>query len=385
MNRTDCIAPEAGTIRRSLGGIETFVPAPLPPAIDYSPRFVLALSRADAVLSELSGVGRLLPNPHLLISSYLSQEAVLSSRIEGTRASLSDILLDEVGGFKQGASGEEDRQEVRNYVVAMESGIDRLRAGYPISLNLIKELHRILMFGVRGELASPGQFRTIQNWIGPSRSTVEDAIYVPPPPELLLDCLSDWEQFVNAHEAMPDLVQCAVMHAQFEAIHPFIDGNGRIGRLLISLFLLERNRLSQPLLYLSAYLERYRSDYYDLLQRIRTHGDWNAWNAFFLIGVEQVAKQAVQQTTDLIEFREELRTQLHGKPNTVKLIDDLLGNPYLTVARAAKILEKSAPTARVAIADLEKRGLLREITHGSWRRVYVCQPVLDIILAATEG
>jgi len=294
-------------------------------------------------------------------------------------------LLDEVGGFKQGASGEEDRQEVRNYVVAMESGIDRLRAGYPISLNLIKELHRILMFGVRGELASPGQFRTIQNWIGPSRSTVEDAIYVPPPPELLLDCLSDWEQFVNAHEAMPDLVQCAVMHAQFEAIHPFIDGNGRIGRLLISLFLLERNRLSQPLLYLSAYLERYRSDYYDLLQRIRTHGDWNAWNAFFLIGVEQVAKQAVQQTTDLIEFREELRTQLHGKPNTVKLIDDLLGNPYLTVARAAKILEKSAPTARVAIADLEKRGLLREITHGSWRRVYVCQPVLDIILAATEG
>ncbi len=214
---------------------------------------------------------------------------------------------------------------------------------------------------------------------------MEDAIYVPPPPELLMDCLSDWEKFVNTRNAMPDLVQCAVTHAQFEAIHPFVDGNGRIGRLLITLFLMERGRLSQPLLYLSAYLERLRSDYYDRLQRVRTHGEWNAWIEFFLTGIEQTASRGVLQTTRLVETREELRSRVHGKPNAAMLVDELLGNPYLTVARAQDILGKSDPTARAAIAELESRGLLTEITGRSWGRHYVCQPVLDIILAATEG
>lgn len=362
-----------------MDGIDTFVPAMLPPTISYDPPLVLALSRADTLLSELSGVGRQLPNPHLLINPYLRREAVLSSRIEGTRASLSDVLLDEVDAAdRSGASGE-DRLEIRNYVAALEYGIARLGEGRPLTLNLVREMHEILMSQVPGELSSPGRFRTIQNWIGPKSSDVSEAVYVPPPPEVLMECLSDWERFLNLRDVMPDLVQCAVLHEQFEAIHPFIDGNGRMGRLLIPLFLLDRERLSQPLLYLSSYVEANRLDYYDLLQRVRTHGDWNRWIAFFLAGVEQTAREAVQQTKRLVDVREELRTRLIGKPNAIALVDYLFVNPYITVARAKQFLEVSDPTARSAVASLESGGMLTEVTGRSWRRLYLCKPILDII------
>jgi len=377
---SDFRAPEAGRIHRSFGRVDTFVPAPLPPAIAYDAALVLALSRADTALSELSGIGRQLPNPHLLITPYLRREAVLSSRIEGTRTSLSDLFFEEVDETGRVGSSEADRQEVRNYVAALEQGMERLREGRPITLNLVLELHATLMRGARGERSSPGRFRTIQNWIGAHDSKVEDAIDVPPPPELLMECLDDWERFVNTRGTMPDLVQCALMHEQFEAIHPFIDGHGRIGRLLITLFLLERERLSQPLLYLSAYIEARRSDYYDLLQRVRTDGDWDSWLRFFLDGVEQTAREALRQTANLVDLREDLRGRLLEKPRALALIDHLVVNPFITVRRARDILGVTDPTARSAVALLEELGVVGEITGGSWRRVYLCRPILDIVL-----
>ncbi len=284
MNAADFRAPEAGRVVRARGGYDAFVPAPLPPKLAYDDELVLALSRADAALSELSGLGRHLPNPHLLIAPYVRREAVLSSRIEGTTTTLAELLLEEVA---EGAARRDpaDVREVRNYVTALEYGVTRLRT-LPLSLRLVLELHARLMKGVRGEHATPGEFRRTQNWIGVPRSTLESAIYVPPPPEFMMEALEAWERFLHERGRVPDLVQCALMHEQFEAIHPFLDGNGRVGRLLITLFLIERGRLSQPLLYLSAYIDQHRGEYYSGLQAVHTDGDWKGWIRFFLTGVE---------------------------------------------------------------------------------------------------
>ena len=382
MKSADFRCDESGQIYRSLDGIDTFVPALLPPGISYDPRLVLALSKADTALSELSGVGRQLPNPHLLIAPYLRQEAILSSRIEGTRASLSEMLLDEVDEMEGDGAGEAERQEVRNYIRAMEVGILKLRAGRPISLNLVKELHSVLMVDVRGKYSSPGMFRTVQNWIGASDSGVLNAEYVPPPPELLMPCLSDWEQFLNTSGQMPDLVQAAILHEQFEAIHPFLDGNGRMGRLLITLFLMERGRLSQPLLYLSSYIEPRRRDYYELLQRVRTDGDWDSWIRFFLDGVEHTARQAVQQTKQLMDLREDFRYRIRTKAKALVLVDYLFNNPFITAKRAQQFLDVSDPTARTAIKALADAGILAEFKERSWRRLYVSSPILQILSAA---
>ena len=375
MKPADFQDPTAGRIVQAPGGYTAFIPAPLPPELAYTPSLVLALSRADAALSELSGLGRQLPNPHLLISPYVRREAVLSSRIEGTRASLSDLLLDEAepDRFMDG-----DIQEVRNYVMALEHGLERLRE-LPLSLRLVRELHERLMRGVRGDQATPGEFRRSQNWIGPAGSTPVTAPYVPPPPDVLMDCLGDWETFLHARDRFPDLIQCAVMHERFEAIHPFLDGNGRVGRLLITLFLVERGRLSQPLLYLSDYIEAHRQEYYDRLQRVRTDGDWLGWLRFFLIGVEQTARSAVRQASRLMDLREAYRASLSSRPNALRLLDDLFVNPYLTAARAVQVLKVSDPTARQVINFLQEEGLLEEVTGRSWRRIYLARPILEVI------
>lgn len=360
-----------------MAGYDTFVPAPLPPEIDYDQRLVMALSKADTALSELSGVGRQLPNPHLLITPYIRQEAILSSRIEGTRTNLSDLLLDEVGAADGAANEEAERREVRNYIEATEQGIEELRTGRPITLNMIQSLHATLMAGVRGSLASPGRFRSEQNWIG--GATIDRAVYVSPPPELLMECLTDWERFVNSRGQMPDLIQCAIMHEQFEAIHPFKDGNGRIGRLLVPLFLMERGRLSQPLLYLSSYIEPRRNDYYDVLQRIRTDCDWVSWLRFFLEGVQQTALLAVQQTKTLMDLREEFRYLVRGKARAVELVDYLFLNPYVTAKRAREFLDVSDPTARTAITTLEQAGILTALAERPWPKLYVSMPILTIL------
>lgn len=374
MNPEEFHDPSAGTIVQALGGYAAFVPAPLPPELVYDTGLVLQLSRSDAALSELSGLGRQIPNPHLLISPYMRREAVLSSRIEGTRASLSDLLLDEI---EDGASPA-DVQEVRNYVEALEYGLGRLKE-LPLSLRLVRELHERLMRGVRGERATPGEFRRSQNWIGPAGSSPATAPYVPPPPEYLLGCLSDWELFLHDRQRFPELIQCALMHEQFEAIHPFLDGNGRVGRLLITLFLIERGRLSQPLLYLSAFIEAHRQEYYDALQRVRTDGDWAGWLRFFLTGVEETAREAFGQARRLTDLYDRLRRALRQKPNAMALLDELFVNPYITVSRAARLLNVSNPTARTAVARLQEDGLLEEITGRSWGRLYLARPILEAI------
>jgi len=375
-------APEAGRVIRTSQGYAAFVPAPLPPALDYGADLVRVLSRADAALSELSGLGRHLPNPHLLIAPYVRREAVLSSRIEGTKATLSDLLRDEMPGPPV-SRRTSDVREVRNYVVALEHGIRRLKT-LRLSLRLVRELHAHLMKGVRGGHATPGEFRRSQNWIGPPGSALADATYVPPPPSEMRQALSDWERFLHERDRFPDLVQCALMHEQFEAIHPFHDGNGRVGRLLITLFLIERGRLSEPLLYLSAYIERTRRTYYDLLQRVRTHGDWNGWLHYFLVGVGETAGQAVRQARRLEGLREKYRRLFVRKPKALALIDQLFVNPYITVARAAEILEVSNPTARQTVALLQKEGLLREISGRAWGRLYLAGPILKAIETPPE-
>lgn len=375
MNPADFRDPSAGRVIQASGGYTAFVPAPLPPELSYDGGLVLALSRADSALSELSGLGRQLPNPHLLIASYVRREAVLSSRIEGTRASLSDLLLDEAD---LDPSGDADVREVRNYVDALEHGLARL-GELPLSLRLVRELHERLMQGVRGDRATPGEFRRSQNWIGPAGSTPVTAPYVPPPPDLMMEALGDWEKFLHERDRFPDLVQCAVMHEQFEAIHPFLDGNGRVGRLLITLFLVERGRLSQPLLYLSDYIEAHRQEYYDALQRVRTEGDWPGWLRFFLTGVEETARAAVLQASRLMDLREAYRLRLNRRPNALRLLDELFVNPYLTVARAVRVLNVTAPTARQTISLLQGEGLLDEVTGRSWGRIYLARPILRAI------
>lgn len=359
-------------------GYWAFLPAPLPPKFAYDPDLVKLLSRADAVLSELSGVGRLLPNPHLLVSPWMAREAVLSSRIEGTRTSLSDVLIDEVGGERVGAKPPDDLGEVRNYVVALEHGIQRL-AKLPLSLRLVREVHEKLMKDVRGDKATPGEFRRSQNWIGPAGSTPTTAAYVPPPVADMHACLDNWEKFLHERDSMPDLVQCALMHEQFEAIHPFLDGNGRVGRLLITLFLFERGRLSQPLLYLSDYIDEHRQDYYDLLLRVRTHGDWDSWLRYFINGVLITAADAVKRTTHVIELREQFRNRVADKPRALALVDQLFTNPYLTVARAEALLKVSNPTARKVVDLLVERKLVEKLGKRRWSKLYLSRPVLEAI------
>jgi len=378
MNPKDFRSSSTGKVIQTPQGYAAFIPAPLPPLLVYDDDLVLALSRADAALSELSGLGRHLPNPHLLIAPYVRREAVLSSRIEGTKASLSDLLLDEMENASSIPREEDDVREVRNYVVALEYGIKRLR-DLPLSLRLVRELHARLMKGVRGERATSGEFRRSQNWIGPSGSTPATAPYVPPPPEHMKEALADWERFLHEREKLPDLIQCALMHEQFEAIHPFLDGNGRVGRLLITLFLIERGRLSQPLLYLSAYIEAHRQDYYALLQRVRTDGDWIGWLRFFITGVTETAGEAVRHAGRLMDLREKFRARLRDKPKALALLDQLFINPYMTVARAERILKVSNPTARQAVTLLQKNGMLEEISGRAWGRLYLAKPILRAI------
>lgn len=376
MNPEDYSDPKAGRVVQTPQGFAAFVPAPLPPELNYDPDLVLALSRADAALSELTGLGRTLKSPHLLIRPYIRREAVLSSRIEGTRAEIADVLLDEL--VEPERAVEEDLREVRNNITALDHGIARL-ADLPLSLRLIRELHGKLLDGVRGNTATPGEFRRSQNWIGASGSTLATATYVPPPIEHLMACLSDWEKFAHERDTLPDLIQCALLHEQFEAIHPFLDGNGRVGRLLITLFLIERGRLDQPLLYLSEYIESHRQGYYEALQRVRTHADWRGWLLYFLEGVAVTARKGVAQAEALFALREHLRERLASKPRSVALVDALFDNPYVTALKVQELLGVSDPTARQVISYLVREGVLAETTGRSWGKVYVAAPILSAV------
>ena len=261
---------------------------------------------------------------------------------------------------------------------AMRLGIGRL-SELPLSCRLVRELHGALMKGVRGEHATPGSFRRSQNWIGPPGSTLATASYVPPPVAEMKDCLTAWERFVHMRDTMPDLVQCAIMHEHFEAIHPFIDGNGRVGRLLITLFLIERGRLSKPLLYLSSTIERRRREYYDLLMAIRTDCAWDEWLRYFLVAVRDSSRSALRQGDELLALRNAYGGQLEGRHRAQALMEMLFVNPYTTAARAAENLDVSRPTAMKTIEDLERAGLLTEMTGQSWGRRWAAEPILKAL------
>ncbi len=373
MNPDNFKSPSAGRVIKHPTGYHAFVPALLPPALTFDQDLALILSRADSALGELSGLGQDLPSPHVLIGPLVRREAVLSSQIEGTQASLSELLFDEATPTPATKSEKaDDLREVHNYVTALEHGVTRLK-DFPLSLRLVRELHGKLMTGVRGEHATPGEFRRSQNWIGPAGSNLMNAAYVPPPVEEMTGLLSDWERYLHVRESMPELIQCAILHEQFEAIHPFLDGNGRVGRLLITLFLIERGRLSQPLLYLSDFVERNKSDYYDLLQRVRTHGEWLPWIRYFLTGVEDTARDSASRARRLLALREALLRETKGAQ---ELVNRLLMNPYVTVATAAKVMSVTIPTATRLVRELEAKGILRETTGKSWGRIYVASGVL---------
>ncbi len=359
-------------------GAYAFVPHSLPPKIVYSDELVELLSRADSILGELSGTGRLLPNPLLLVSPYLRQEAVYSSRIEGTQTKLYDLLKDDLTSIDNRPANA-DLHEVQNYVAALRLGIELLRE-LPFSLRLVREVHSRLMQDVRGESAQPGEFRRIQNFIGRPGDTLNSAMFVPPAVPYMVQALDQWERFANDDIVpKPQLIRCALLHQQFETIHPFNDGNGRVGRLLIILYLVSSETLSQPLLYLSAFFEKHRSDYYNCLQRVRTSGDWDGWLRFFLQGVVETGTSAVRQTKRLLEIREGFLQTAKELPRALQLIDPLLDNPYITYGRARRILGVSAPTAKKVINYLVANQILTQISESSWNPLFASNSILDAL------
>jgi len=374
-------SPDSGHLVRTADGHQAFVPAPLPPDLTFTAELAGALSRADHALGELSGLAGGRRDPQILVAPFLRQEAVLSSRIEGTPATLVDLLFDEVAAAPD-LEMREYLREVRNYVAALQYGVERL-ADVPLSTKLVLELHERLLKGVRGANWTPGEFRTGQSWIGPPGAPIEAAVYVPPPVPEMHAALTEWDRFLGERGALPPLVECALAHAQFEAVHPFLEGNGRLGRLLITLFLIERGRLSQPLLYASAYLEAHRDDYYAHLQRIWTDGDWGPWLVFFCDAVGETAERAAAQVRALMKLREEYRSKVTGHAR--RLVDDLFRTPFVTVPEAQQALGGSNATARKAVGELQEWGMLEELAARRWPRAYIARPILDAIQEPLEG
>lgn len=359
------------------GGYTAFVPNPLPPHFQWTPELVRALSDADRLVGRLAGEGGRLPNPRLLMRPFVRREAVLSSRIEGTQATLGELLAAEAGAAVERSP--EDLREVGNYVTALEYGVRRLKK-LPLSLRLIRELHAKLTTGVRGNHATPGEFRRSQSWIGPAGCTLATATYVPPPPDEMTACLEQWETFLH-DRSLPPLVQIALAHYQFEAIHPFLDGNGRVGRLLITLFLVERGILSTPLLYLSAFFEATRRDYYDYLLGVSTHGEWSAWLQYFLNGVARQAEDALSRAERINNLIMKWRVAVSGAASKtpLALVDMLAANPYLTIKHAAKQLGVAFTTAQRAVERLESLSIVKEVSHSKRDRVYCAKAILNIL------
>lgn len=356
------------------------MPNPLTPARSWTPDLVAILSEADRALGELAGLGRSLPNPHLLIRPFVRREAVLSSRIEGTQASLSDLYAYEAVQLET-LEVPSDVREVYNYVRALEHGLERLQT-FLLSLRLIREIHAHLMEGVRGEHQTPGEFRRSQNWIGPPGCTLNDAPFVPPPVPDMHEALDAFEKYLHESSSLPPLVRMGLIHYQFEAIHPFLDGNGRIGRLLITLLLCAWDLLPEPLLYLSAYFEAHRQDYYDLLLAVSQRGAWEEWLAFFLDGVAVQARDAVVRTQLLQDLQDRYRQQFQtarAAARLLQVIDSLFAQPVVTVPQVADAVDVTFPAAQRYVNQLEEVGILREITGQARNRVYRADEVLRVI------
>ena len=372
----------AGRYIQQLTGYRAFSPAPLPPEpdISFDGELRTLLSQADRDLARLDAIATLLPNPDLFIGMYVRHEAVLSSQIEGTQSTLEDILAFEAHGTHNDSP--KDVEEVINYVRAMNHGLHRLNE-LPLSLRMLREIHGELMQNVRGSdkalNRSPGEFRTSQNWIGGLGSSLSTASFVPPPPHELMQSLGALELFMHNGKAnTPLLIRCGLAHAQFETIHPFLHGNGRVGRLLITLMLCEEQALSRPVLYLSVFLKAHRAEYYDRLTAIREHGQWEPWLKFFLRGISQTARAATRTATDIVAMRETHRAALIKSPKALKLLDSLFKQPLVSPKQIAGIVGCTHPTAVKLAKDLEARGWLQEVTGFDRNRLYRYQPYLEL-------
>jgi len=364
-----------------------FVPRDLPRELDWDKRLVLVLAEAERSLGELAGLGRNMPNPHLLVGPFVRREAVLSSRIEGTETDIADLYRYEAGQLPlPGLGGREpsqsDAHEVLNYVRALEYGLERLDT-LPVSLRLIRECHARLMEGVRGEQATPGEFRTSQNWIGAPGCSLNEADFVPLPPTEMPAALDAFEEYLHEGDDEPELVRLAFIHYQFEAIHPFLDGNGRIGRLLVSLLLVHWQLLPLPLLYLSAFFERRRDEYYDLLVGVSQRGAWKEWVEFFLRGVAEQARDAINRAKRLQDLQLEWHERLAGvrSASALRLADLLFQTPLVSIPQVQHALEVTYPTARNHVARLEDTDILRQMGESSYGKSYVAWEIFDIITA----
>jgi len=379
-------------VETAVGGetVRAFVPPPLPPNPPLKPdKLYRLLEEANRALGRLDGVTSILPGPEgvlpLFLYMYVRKEALLSSQIEGTQSSLSDLLLyesDEAPGVPI-----DDVQEVSNYVAAMNYGLNRLRNDMPLSNRLIREIHGVLLSEGRGANLQPGEFRSSQNWVGGTRPG--NATYVPPPHTELADCLGDLEAFIHAEDVyLPVLIKAALIHVQFESIHPFLDGNGRLGRLLITFLLCMEGALKEPILYLSLYFKTHRQFYYELLQRVRDQGDWEAWLEFFLEGIKETSDQAADTAKQILELFETDRQKIEelGRPaaSALRVHQHMQAKPISSVPAAAEALGITAPTVRKSINHMIDLGIVRETTGKQRDRLFVYSGYLEILNQGTE-
>ena len=382
------VSPAGRYITVSTAGepFKAFIPDPLPPkALPSVSEYQDLYEKANRALGKLDGLTALLPDASLFLYMYVRKEALLSSQIEGTQSSLSELLL-----FENAAAPGvplDDVQEVSNYVAALDHGLKRLKAGFPLSLRLIREIHKVLLSKGRGSDKEPGEFRRSQNWVGGTRPG--NAFFVPPPPEQVMEGMGALEKFLHGEPvAVPTLIKAALTHVQFETIHPFLDGNGRLGRLLITFLLCSEGALSEPLLYLSLFFKRNRKQYYDLLQKVRTEGDWLGWIRFFLEGVKEASEQACQTAVRLRKLFEKDRQRIQdlGRPagSALRVHHHLQTKPLCTVPAAVKALRLTAPTVRTSLGHLVKLGIVRETSGRRRNQAYVYDAYIKILNEGTE-
>ncbi len=376
-----------GRFVKQKGGYRAFIPESLPPTlpIEYSKQIQSILSEADRALGRLDGIITVLPNPNPFLAMFVKKEALLSSQIEGTQASLEGVLE-----FEAGMLPEENINEIKevvNYVKALNYGVERLQ-DFPFSLRLIKEIHKILISGTRGKLKTPGEFRKSQNWIGPPGASLNEATYVPPPPDKILSFMSNLEKYFYSKDKNPPLIKSAVIHSQFETIHPFLDGNGRIGRLLIVFFLLWKKALKKPILYISFYFKKYRKEYYNKLMEVRNTGVWNSWLEFFLRGVIETAEEATETAREIIALKDGIIKKLYENSISsiyaVRIIDLLFEKPLISTNEISKKIKISKQTANTMINKFGKIGILKEITGKKRYKKFQFVDYVNIIKKGTE-
>ncbi len=385
-NHSNDYAYRAGAYRRQPTGYRAFIPAPLPPSppVHITGELQALLSQADLALGRLDGSIQTLPQPDLFVLMYIRKEAVLSSQIEGTQSSLQDLLAAEARIFAPNRPNDVD--EVVNYISAMNHGISRL-SELPVSIRLIREIHTKLLQGMRGSHLTPGEVRTSQNWIGPAGCTLHEALFVPPPPHQVMQDMSQLERFIHTDTELPLLVKIGLVHAQFETIHPFLDGNGRVGRLLITFLLCEQKVLLKPALYLSYFFKQHRQQYYEELQSVRDNGTWEQWLTFFLSGIVEVSRQATETARRILALREEHRrviTDNFGRAagNGHRVLEYIYRHPLVSVGDVQGLIETTYPAANGLVARLVKNDILHEFTGQARNRRFMYKSYIDLFYDA---